>query len=642
SLKRELENAKSDSLEIVILNSLSKEYLKTTLDSSLFFSEQSLSNRKINEFPKLKFEALNLKGNYYQRIGEFDKSREQYELLVPLAEELDDAKAWSTYYNNVGIIYTNFAHYDSALEFYQKALNYEIQLKDSTGIAEAYNNIGVIHFYSSNVEKCLEYITKSIEVQEQSNGDYAVLLKGYNNLGAIYQHYQQDYDSAFKYYDKARQLCESLSELRDLSITLNNLSSLFQLQGDLDRAIEYAKKSFDIRIQQDNKEGMVSSLINMSGIEQQRKDFKKAQEYLMDGLQLSKSIGSKQLILESSRHLSENYEQMGDFKSALEFSRDQLAYTDSLFNENKDKAISELETKYETEKKEQQLALQDVEIKRQESVNQQNTILLASSGGLILLLIGLGIQGRSRLKWKNRQLLEEEKRRAREAEMNAIISSQEKERNRFARDLHDGFGQLISTLNLNLKSISTGKSKEEREKVFKTSSEVIDEMHRELRNICFDLMPQTLIKQGLSSALSEFASRINATGAKRVEVNIFGLDERLSELQEISLYRISQEWVNNNLKYSDAEKITIQITKDEEEITLLIEDDGAGFDPEILKQGKGNGWRNMTSRANLLNAEIEVDSSPGSRGSALILNIGLDNQVTASTEEAETSALQDS
>lgn len=620
SLMVELEKVSSDSAEIAVLNSIAKEFLKTNLDSSLLFVEQSLSKKEIDDYARLKFEALNLKGNYYQRIGDFEKSREQYELLIPLAEQLEDPKAWSTYFNNVGVIHTSLAHYDSALDFYQRALDYEIELKDSTGIAEAYNNIGVIHFYSSNVAKCLEYITKSIDVQEKSNGDYAVLLKGYNNLGAIYQHYQKEYDSAFKYYDKARELCESLDELRDLSITLNNLSSLFQFQGDLDRAIAYAKESYDLRIKQDNKEGMVSSLINMSGIEQLRKDYSKAEEYLLKGLEISESIGSKQLILESNRHLSTNYEEMGNYKAALDYSKRQLAWTDSLFNENKDKAIAELETKYETEKKEQQIALQEIEIERQESVNQRNTALLAGSGGVILLLIGLGVQGRSRLKWKNRQLLEQERRRAREAEMNAVISSQEKERNRFARDLHDGFGQLISTLNINLKSINKGKSKEDREKVFDASAKVLEEMYQELKNICFDLMPQTLVKHGLQPALEEFAARINVAGDKFVEVNVFGVDERLSELQEISLYRISQEWTNNILKYSDAQKITIQLTKDEGEITLLVEDDGTGFDAELLEQGKGNGWRNMTSRSNLIHGELEIDTQEGKKGSALILN----------------------
>ena len=117
-----------------------------------------------------------------------------------------------------------------------------------------------------------------------------------------------------------------------------------------------------------------------------------------------------------------------------------------------------------------------------------------------------------------------------------------------------------------------------------------------------------------------------------MEINVFGLDGRLEDVQEISLYRISQEWVNNILKYSDARKVTVQITKDEEEITLLIEDDGMGFDKNLLIEGKGNGWKNMKSRTNLMKGELEIESTPGMRGNSLILNVEVREEVREAVE----------
>ena len=134
-------------------------------------------------------------------------------------------------------------------------------------------------------------------------------------------------------------------------------------------------------------------------------------------------------------------------------------------------------------------------------------------------------------------------------------------------------------------------------------------------------MPQTLIKHGVTAALDEFAARVNAAGKLQVETDFFGLEERLSDIQEISLYRISQEWVNNVIKYSHASKVTIQITRDVNELTLLIEDDGTGFNLAELVNGKGNGWRNMNSRANLIKGELEVDTTPNIKGNALIVNV---------------------
>jgi len=145
-------------------------------------------------------------------------------------------------------------------------------------------------------------------------------------------------------------------------------------------------------------------------------------------------------------------------------------------------------------------------------------------------------------------------------------------------------------------------------------------MYGELKGICFDLMPQTLIKNGVVAALEEFASRINIAGKIFVETNFFGIDERLPEINEISIYRICQEWVNNIIKYADADKVTIQLTQDGEEINLIIEDDASGFNKNLLTEGKGNGWKNIQTRANLMQGEVELDTTLGQKGNTLIIN----------------------
>jgi len=267
-----------------------------------------------------------------------------------------------------------------------------------------------------------------------------------------------------------------------------------------------------------------------------------------------------------------------------------------------------------------------------------NGIHLVMAGSILETLAFMGFMGHATLAvYKEREQLYQQVQDNQQVMMEAIVKGQEDERNRFARDLHDGFGQMISALNLNLKGLKTLKSSntEDRTKIFSTSSELLDQMHRELKNICFDLMPQTLIKHGLEAAINEFSSRINSSGEMTVEVNVFELDS-LSELQEISIYRIAQEWVNNVLKYSDAKHLTIQITRDEKELTLLIEDNGMGFDRNLLTSGKGNGWKNMNSRANLISGEIEFDTTLGMKGNTFILNARLDVVKNQNTELLDT------
>jgi signal transduction histidine kinase len=162
------------------------------------------------------------------------------------------------------------------------------------------------------------------------------------------------------------------------------------------------------------------------------------------------------------------------------------------------------------------------------------------------VIIFLLVRNRARRK---RELLEKEHDLfIKEAFIRASIQSQERERKRFAQDLHDGMGQLISSIGLLLVGINSDSSLETRLSVVTKSEKIIEEMQQEIRGVAFNLMPQTLIQLGLSAALKEMALRASASGKITISANAFEVPERLAELQEISLYRIIQEWVNNIMK----------------------------------------------------------------------------------------------
>ena len=150
-------------------------------------------------------------------------------------------------------------------------------------------------------------------------------------------------------------------------------------------------------------------------------------------------------------------------------------------------------------------------------------------------------------------------------------------------------------------------------------------MGGELKNICFNLMPKTLIQQGVDAALSEYLFRINSGGKIATEYISHGFeDSRLAEVLEINLYRICQEWTNNLMKHSNAKKVTVQLIKHEDQVNLTVEDDGDGFDLEKFKDSKtGNGWKNLLSRINLVKGEVDIDSREGIKGTTLILDIPL-------------------
>lgn len=251
----------------------------------------------------------------------------------------------------------------------------------------------------------------------------------------------------------------------------------------------------------------------------------------------------------------------------------------------------------------------------------------AGLGASLVLLVIFGMLWQSRRHAKQREELEKVKVRLKEEQLLAVISSQEIERKRFAEDLHDGFGQLISALKLNINRLDANNPKpitiEDRQAMFDSSVNIINEMYGEVRNIAFNLMPTVLVKKGLVSAVEQLAERFNNSGKVYFQVHAYDLDEKLSDLKEISLYRIVQEIMNNIVKYAIATQVDVQFVRHDDELVVTIEDNGQGFDVSKLEQSNGNGWKNIRSRLNLIKGEINIDSSLGLSGSIYIINVPL-------------------
>jgi signal transduction histidine kinase len=196
-----------------------------------------------------------------------------------------------------------------------------------------------------------------------------------------------------------------------------------------------------------------------------------------------------------------------------------------------------------------------------------------------------------------------------------VIASQEEERKRFAADLHDGLGQMISALRLSLSNETVDAN------ALSHALSVLSDMNVEIRNIAFNLMPQVLMKSGLDEALKEFALRINRAGSVSVSVQTFDLDTDMPTEHRIALYRICQEWVNNVIKYSGADQVSIQLVKHPQELVLTIEDNGRGFDHNALLESQGNGWKNINSRLHMIKGSIEIDTQKDRQGTTLIITV---------------------
>ncbi|WP_422355927.1 sensor histidine kinase [Roseivirga pacifica] len=245
-------------------------------------------------------------------------------------------------------------------------------------------------------------------------------------------------------------------------------------------------------------------------------------------------------------------------------------------------------------------------------------------GTLILVAVGLlvGWLLIRKIKVKHTEELDGYKKliEEKDQELLSFVKAQDLEKKQLANAMAENFGKLFSVLNLNLSPLKAAKpvDQEKQQEIFKNSGSVINELEDELKRVCFELMPQTLLKRGLTATLREFGTRVNKVYCKVIASdNIL----RMSAEQELTLFRVVQEWVNNVLKHTQANNIVIQLTRDRQGINLTIEDDGLGFDPKLFFEGAGNGWKVIQTRLRYINGSFNIASEPNVNGTKVTVSI---------------------
>jgi signal transduction histidine kinase len=210
-------------------------------------------------------------------------------------------------------------------------------------------------------------------------------------------------------------------------------------------------------------------------------------------------------------------------------------------------------------------------------------------------------------------------RHAAELEIKAMIATQEQERKRISRDLHDDIGTKLSALSLFLSCLNEKALVTQNEQIrslAESSQQFIKEAMQDVRSLLVNLSPSVLEEFGYTTAVEGLVNKINETNMIRFNLVVFGMKERLQIDYELPLYRITQELINNVLKHAAAKQVSLQIGQRDEKIILMMEDDGKGFDVHAHKDGYG--LHNLDSRTKLLKGTMIIDSQPGKGTSVLI------------------------
>lgn len=580
-------------------------------------------------------------------------------LLLQISEENNDNKNRLEALKFMGIAQHLQARYDSAIFWYKKALRLGIEINDSTNTAKNYLNLATSYNSKGDFENAVENALFSLGIFEKTgdtNGQGRV-----QNLLGIFNFNRNDFKSALQYFRKYNELATAANDSGEIVSSMNNMSSALHELGEFEQersllksviaiqeargqnirigsayenlgilysdidsvklAAFYYEKALNTFKLNNNSHDIARVLINTGLLKKKQKKYDAAADDYIQALQLSREGGFLKIEEDVMRNLAFLYEEQKDYKNAFNYYTQFVAVKDSVLNKENQESINKLMIEFETEKKERQIAVQQLEIAEKTLQSRRKTVIIIGLIGIIIILLMFSFIIYSRIKIRQERRLNEERLKMKQLQMNVVLESQESERKRFARDLHDGFGQLITAVKIMLGQMQQTSEMEKRSELAVKSSEVLNTMHTQLREIAHNLMPDQLINEGLSTALKEYASRISKTSGIAIEVNTFGIEKRLNQSVEVNVYRIIQEWINNVIKYSGAKNLTIQLTGYENEINIIIEDNGNGFEKEKLMKSKGWGWKNIQSRLEAINGILEIDTRAGAPGTSFIIDL---------------------
>jgi two-component system NarL family sensor kinase len=251
--------------------------------------------------------------------------------------------------------------------------------------------------------------------------------------------------------------------------------------------------------------------------------------------------------------------------------------------------------------------------------NSLNYFLIGASAILVLLALLLYRNFKQKQKLQQQRISELETQQQLTA-TEAVLKGEEQERTRLAKDLHDGLGGMLSGIKYSLNTMKENQiMTPENTQAFERSIDMLDSSLREMRRVAHNMMPETLVKFGLDTALMDFCNDINQSGALNVTYQSVGLDKATVDQRiAITIYRIVQELLTNTMKHAAAKNAIVQVTKINNVLSITVEDDGKGFDTGILKQSKGIGWSNIQNRVEFLKGKLDVNSQPGEGTSVLI------------------------
>ena len=585
---------------------------------------------EISKRNKLLKRIANISSNIaisYNMQGQNDKAIPLFMESLKINRQLGIKIDVASDLNGIGILHRAQGRNDTALKYFLEAAVIQKELNDQRGLAYSFQNISQVLLNIGNYDEALTYSERALSIFRE-RGDRRNQSGALNNMGAIYKA-REAYDKAKDCYLQSQELQEQLDDKAGIAASSGNIASLYMEKQHYEQALEFYMKALSVQEQIADQNGMAASYHNIGNLYLIRENYEQATVYVHKSLKIAKMIHDRNVAQASSGVLSKCYEKLGNYPKALNYQKLRAAIKDSILNEASNRQIAEMRIRFETTEKEQENELLKKEQEKQMAELKQKRVQrnVSIAGGFLLLLVAFiwirsyrqRIKAREQLMAKNEELNREKHLQLqKEQELESVrsyIKGQEAERGRIAGELHDGIVGSLMAVQLRLSHEAP-----EGDSTHTQAVEALQKIGEETRVLSHLLSPLTLYSGTFTETLQHFIHNLEKAGELKIHFEVFPEDElnQLDTFIQSNLYRISQELLKNTVKHARASELSVQLIQHEEEVNLIVADDGIGFDPD--KKGKGIGMGTIRSRLDLVRGDMHIDSHPG-KGSSITIRI---------------------
>lgn len=619
-LKSELSNTINIAKRTSIINDICLYYQvrEYQTDSVFFYANILLDIGTANNYPTASILGHRFLGSQYTRINQFDIAKIHLHKSLKLSDTHNYYKYIHDTYNPLAKNCYQQNQLDSALYYFTKCIDLTPEDLHSkityfhTGLSAVYNQLG-------QLKKQKEHLHKALE-EAESGGiklDQIIALTGLLDYYSLTKNDALEFNKFKKSYDVLISSYDNFMDSYHSNFILHDSMPYPGKVIFLNTSLAENKKDKYI-------EGVYYNYIQLQKSHLDNENYQAASNISEDALAYYQTPNAVRLnlLVELYRNKWLAESKLDNPNKAIATVQEYNHLKDSLVEMNNSKHINELNIKYESAKKDAQLA--EVAINVNKRTSQRNYAFLFSG---LLLTLGYYFWRRSRYKQmeietKNKLQAERITNLENEKKILSLASTlegQEAERKRIAQDLHDGLGGLLSSVRNHFSLIQDEVIKLDKLNIYDRTNSMIDQACTEVRRISHNLMPAGLQLNGLVDTLSQYCHDIETANNLDVQFEHNDLDGiEIDDSKEIFIYRIIQEAITNVTKHADASNLLVQLALYENEITLIIEDDGKGFDSSILMEGIG--LKSIQSRVDHLKGHLDINSVLNT-GTTITINI---------------------